>query len=477
MFYDVAVVGAGTAGLVTAAATAILGGKAALIERGKMGGDCLNTGCVPSKALISSARLVGQIRHGDRWGLEAQEPQLDFRKVFGRMRERRARIAPHDSQERLESLGVDVFRDEATFLSPTELRVGDATLRARCFVIATGSRPAVPPVEGLSSVPFLTSETVFDRLNEKPARLVVLGGGPIGCELGQVFARLGVAVTILQQQPHLLPREDGDASELLRERLESEGVRVRTSARASRVIRRGEGLRVDVDGDDGTHDAIECDTILVAAGRLPNIEGLGLEKAGVATTGTGVRVDAHLRTSQPHIYAAGDVIGSLLFTHVANYHARVVARNVLFPWRPVKADESIIPWCTYTSPEVARVGLSEAEARHQGIAYDLYRQPLEDLDRAIVESEEVGFAKVLVKRGGDRILGATIVSEHAGELIHEFALAMKAKVGLDVVARTIHAYPTYAEILRQLADQRQKARLTPLARRAIGWLYRVQRRG
>jgi pyruvate/2-oxoglutarate dehydrogenase complex dihydrolipoamide dehydrogenase (E3) component len=252
---------------------------------------------------------------------------------------------------------------------------------------------------------------------------------------------------------------------------------VRTSARASRVTRRGEGLRVDVDGDDGTHDAIECDTILVAAGRLPNIEGLGLEKAGVATTGTGVRVDAHLRTSQPHIYAAGDVIGSLLFTHVANYHARVVARNVLFPWRPVKADESIIPWCTYTSPEVARVGLSEAEARHQGIAYDLYRQPLEDLDRAIVESEEVGFAKVLVKRGGDRILGATIVSEHAGELIHEFALAMKAKVGLDVVARTIHAYPTYAEILRQLADQRQKARLTPLARRAIGWLYRVQRRG
>ena len=474
--YNVVVIGAGTAGLVTAAGTAGLGGRVALVERGRMGGDCLNTGCVPSKALLSSARLIEQIRQSEKWGLLPQTPAFQFASIFARMRERRERIAPHDSQERFESLGVHVFRAPAKFVSPREVRVGDVTLRAKKFVIATGSRPAIPAVDGLDRVPSYTNETIFD-LGDSPGRLVVLGGGPIGCELGQALGRLGVEVTILQRGPRLLMREDPDASELLLGSLEAEGVNVLTGAQARVAVRSERVVRLwaDVEGE-GTRHPIDCDAILIASGRVPNVENLGLEAAGVAFTKDGVTVNDYLQTSQKHIYAAGDVAGSPRFTHVADSHARTVVRNILFPWLPVKREDAVIPWCTYTSPEVARVGLNETEAAARGVACDVWKQPLEDVDRAVVESQEEGFAKVLTAKGSDEILGATIVGERAGDLIHEFVLAMKAKVGLKVIAGTIHAYPTYAEIARKVADRQQKARLTPFTKKVFSAVYRLSRR-
>jgi pyruvate/2-oxoglutarate dehydrogenase complex dihydrolipoamide dehydrogenase (E3) component len=475
--YNVVVIGGGTAGLVTAAATAALGGRVALVERGRMGGDCLNTGCVPSKALISSARLAAQIRRAPEWGLDPQEPRFDFARVLQSMRERRARIAPHDSQERFESLGVDVFRADARFVSPREVDAGGALLRGRHFVIATGSRPALPPVEGLAGAAPYTNETIFDELKEKPGRMVVLGGGAIGCELGQAFARLGVAVTIVEAAARILEKEDEDAAAAVRRRLEAEGVRVRTGTRAGRVARDGARVRVVLQSAGGPGEALEAEALLVAAGRVPNTEGLGLEAAGVAHDEKGVRVDACLRTSQSHIYAAGDVAGGHQFTHVADDHARVIVRNILLPWPKTKVDQAVLPWCTFTSPEVARVGLSEPEARRRGVDHDVWVQPMSEVDRAVLEREEEGFVKVLTAKGGDRILGVTVVGERAGDLVHELVVAMKHGVGLGGVSRTIHAYPTFAEAMRKAADRQQKGRLTPRALEVFAWLYRRRRGG
>jgi pyruvate/2-oxoglutarate dehydrogenase complex dihydrolipoamide dehydrogenase (E3) component len=466
--YNVVVVGAGTAGLVTAAGTAGLGGRVALIERHRMGGDCLNTGCVPSKALIASARRAQQAREGHRWGLEDQEPRFRFEDVMERLRARRAALAPNDSQERFESLGVDVFRGEARFVSPHEVEVGGQRLRGRNFVIASGSRAALPPVDGLAEARPFTNETIFDELRERPARMIVIGGGPIGCELGQAFGRLGVKVTILEALPRLLDKEDEDAATLVRRQLEAEGVRVFTAARVRRVSRRGG--QTTVEREDG--EPLEAEALLVAAGRRPNVEGLGLEAAGVAFDAKGVPVNAHLQTSQPHIYAAGDVTGGLQFTHLADHHARTVVRNVLLPWIKARVDTAVLPWCTYTSPEVARVGLNESEARRQGVPCDVWVQPMGEVDRAILEDEEAGFAKVLTETGSDRILGVTLVAERAGDLVHEFVVAMKAGVGLKGVSSTIHAYPTFAEVARKAADRYQKSRLTPRTRRLFAWLYR-----
>jgi len=472
--YNVVIIGAGTAGLVTAAGTAALGGRVALVERDRMGGDCLNTGCVPSKALLSSARLVQQIREGRRWGLEGQEPRFRVEDVMERMRERRSRIAPHDSQERFESLGVDVFRGTARFVSAHEVAVDDQRLRARNFVIAAGSRAAMPDVEGLADAGPFTNETVFDELRAKPERMIVLGGGPIGCELGQAFARLGVKVTILQSGARLLPKEDADVAGLVRRRLEAEGVRVITAAKATRVTREGRLYCVRLEAEDKVEE-IAAEAMLVAAGRAPNLEGLELEKAGVVYDEKGVKVNEHLQTTAPHIYAAGDIAGSYQFTHLADHHARVVVRNILLPWFKARADVAALPWCTYTSPEVARVGLNEDEAKRQGTACDVWVEPLEDLDRAIVESEEVGFAKVLTAKGSDRILGGTIVSARAGDLLHELVLAMKAGLGLKAVSATIHAYPTFAEVTHKAADRYQRSRLIPTLRRLSSWLYRRRR--
>jgi pyruvate/2-oxoglutarate dehydrogenase complex dihydrolipoamide dehydrogenase (E3) component len=475
--YNVVVIGGGTAGLVTAAATAALGGRVALVERARMGGDCLNTGCVPSKALLSSARLAAQIRRAPEWGLPPLEPRIDLLRVLESMRERRARIAPHDSQERFEGLGVDVFRAPARFLSPHEVEAGALRLRARNFVIATGSRAAIPPIEGLAEAGPHTNETIFDELREAPPRMIVLGGGPIGCELGQAFARLGVKVTLVEMASRILEKEDDDAAEAVRRRMEADGVRVIAGARAERVHRQGGRVHMEVQAGPGRREALEAEALLVAAGRVPNTEGLGLDAAGVAHDTKGVRVDACLRTSQRHIYAAGDVAGGHQFTHVADDHARAIVRNILLPWLPKRVDHAALPWCTYTSPEVGRVGLNEAEARARGVPHDVWSCPFGEVDRAVVEREEEGFVKVLTAKGGDRILGVTMVGERAGDLVHELVLAMKNRVGLRGVSATIHAYPTFAEAARKAADRAQKARLTPLAARVLARVYRWRRGG
>ena len=472
--YNVVVVGAGTAGLVTAAGTAGLGGRVALIERNKMGGDCLNFGCVPSKALISSARLIQQIRDAEKWGLDRQSPQFAFEKVFERMRKRRAKIEPNDSQERFESLGVDVFRGEAHFISPHEIEVDGQKLRAKNFVIATGSRAAIPKIEGIESVPYFTNETIFDELKEKPESLIVLGGGPIGCELGQTFSRLGVKVTIVQRGTQLLPREDVDVAEFMQNRFTAEGVRVHLKEPAKRVSMRNGKIALEfVDTEPITADAM-----LIATGRTPNLLALNLKGAGVDYDARGVKVNTYLQTSQPHIYAAGDITNSLKFTHTADFTARIVVRNILMPFQFLrqKVDWSVVPWCTYTDPEVAHVGLGEEEARRKNIEYDLFVVPLEDVDRAVVESEELGFAKILAAKGSDKILGGTIVATHAGDLLHEFVLAMKASIGLGTIASTIHAYPTFAELARKAGDKYNKTRLTPRAKKIFTWLYARSRK-
>jgi pyruvate/2-oxoglutarate dehydrogenase complex dihydrolipoamide dehydrogenase (E3) component len=480
--YNAVVIGTGTAGLVTAAGTAGLGGRVALIERNLMGGDCLNFGCVPSKALISSARLIQQIRDAEQWGLDRQEPQFVFEKVFQRMRARRAKLAPNDSQERFESLGVDVFHGEARFASPREVQVNGQRLRAKNFVIATGSRAAVPKIEGIDTVPYFTNETIFDELKEKPESMIVLGGGPIGCELAQTFRRLGVEVTIIQRSDQLLPREDRDVAEFLERRLINEGVRIIKNAEAHSVATSDTGkvaLQL-LDRQSGrlAERTFFADVFLAAIGRTPNLRSLDLKSAGIEASGSGVHVNDYLQTSQRHIYAAGDVIGPFLFTHMADAQARVIVRNILVPFRFLrqKMDYSVVPWCTYTDPEIAHVGLGEKEARQKSGDYDLFVVPLQDLDRAVVESEEAGFVKVLTAKGSDKILGATIVAPHAGDLLHEFVLAMKTGVGLGAIASTIHAYPTFAELARKAGDKYNKSRLTPRAKKVFTWLYERARK-
>jgi len=480
--YNLVVIGAGTAGLVTAAGTAGLGGRVALIERNLMGGDCLNFGCVPSKALISSARLIQQIRESEKWGLDHQSPQFVFAKVFDRMGARRARIAPNDSQERFESLGVDVFRGEAHFISPHEIEVDGQKLRAKNFVIATGSRAAIPKIESIDAVPYFSNETIFDELKKRPESMIVLGGGPIGCELAQVFRRLGVQVTIIQRGAQLLPREDQDVAAFLERTLINEGVRIVKNADARSVATSDAG-RVALEWLDRQPDSLAertlfADALLLAIGRTPNLQSLDLKSAGVEVSERGLGVNDYLQTSQPHIYAVGDVIGPFLFTHMADAQARVVVRNILAPFKFLrqKMDYSVVPWCTYVDPEVAHVGLGEKEAKQKNIEYDLFVVPLEDVDRAVVESEEAGFAKILTAKGSDRILGATIVAPHAGDLLHEFVLAMKAGIGLGTIASTIHVYPTFAELARKAGDKYNKTRLTPRAKKIFAWLYQRARK-
>jgi pyruvate/2-oxoglutarate dehydrogenase complex dihydrolipoamide dehydrogenase (E3) component len=480
--YNVVVIGAGTAGLVTAAGTAGLGGRVALIERNLMGGDCLNFGCVPSKALISSARLIQQIREAEKWGLSRQSPQFVFGNVFERMRACRAKIAPNDSEERFESLGVDVFRGEARFVSPHEIEVNGQRLRAKNFVIATGSRAAIPKIEGIDTVPYFTNETIFDELKQKPESMIVLGGGPIGCELAQAFRRLGVELTIVQRGDQLLPREDRDVAEFVERRLINEGVRIIKNAHA-RSVATSDGGKIALEFLDRQSGRLAertlfADVLLIAIGRTPNFRHLDLKSAGVDVGEKGVCVDDYLQTSNRQIYAAGDIIGPFLFTHMADAQARVVVRNILVPFQFLrqKMDYSVVPWCTYTDPEVAHVGLGEREAKQKNLGYDLFVVPLEDVDRAVVESEDAGFVKVLTAKGSDKILGATIVAPHAGDLLHELVLAMKAGIGLGTIASTIHAYPTFAELARKAGDKFNKTRLTPRAKKIFTWLYRRARK-
>jgi pyruvate/2-oxoglutarate dehydrogenase complex dihydrolipoamide dehydrogenase (E3) component len=474
--YNVVVIGAGTAGLVTAAGTAGLGGRVALVERNRMGGDCLNTGCVPSKALIASARVAHRMRHASSWGLPEKPLEIALGDVLKRMRARRDAIAPHDSQERFESLGVDVFRGAARFVSPHEVDVDGVRLRAVNFVIATGARATLPPIPGLAEAHPFTHETVFDALPDDVRRLAVIGGGPIGCELGQAFARLGVEVTILEAGPGILASEDDDVRSCVQESLIADGVRLHVGVRIAQARKLPTGAtRLEVDGGA----VVDADAVLVAAGRKPDFAALDLEAAGVAVDEEDGRLvtDPYLRSAtQPHIFAVGDVIGGPQLTSLADHHARVVVRNILFPWVMTSPREES-PVCTFTAPEIARLGFTEGRLRGAARPYDVLVQPFADVDRSIVESEDRGFAKVLLEKGRDRILGVAVVGEHAGELIHEYALAMRLGRGLAALGRPLHAYPTRAEAARRLADQYQRRRLTPRVQRIFQALYRWRRRG
>jgi pyruvate/2-oxoglutarate dehydrogenase complex dihydrolipoamide dehydrogenase (E3) component len=470
--YNLVVVGAGTAGLVAAAGAAGLGARVALVERHLMGGDCLVTGCVPSKAMIRSARVVGEIREAAALGVKVPGGvAVDFGAVMERVRRIRAEISPHDSAWRFSrELGVDVFLGDAAFTGRDTLAVAGRSLRFARAVVATGARPGHPPIPGLAETGFLTSETVFE-LTERPGHLAVVGGGPVGCELAQALRRLGAEVTLLTDARQLLPREDPDAAEIVRQALARDGVRLVLGAAIAGVARAAEGkvLRYR----DGAGEAsVSADEILVATGRVPNVEGLGLEVAGVRYTREGVAVDDHLRTTNRRIYAAGDVCLEWKFTHAANAAARIVVQNALFGLAGRRrVSRLVMPWCTYTDPEVARVGWNEREAHERGVAIDTLVRSLADVDRSRTDGETEGFAKVHVRRGTDRIVGATIVARRAGELISEVTLAIVAGIGVGRLSGVIHPYPTQAQAVRHLADQHQRARLTPFVRATLGaWL-------
>jgi len=467
--YNLVVIGAGTAGLVSAAGAAGLGAKVALVERHLMGGDCLNVGCVPSKCIIRSSRVVGDLRAASDLGVRVPAGvEVDFSAVMERMRRLRARISHHDSARRFQNeLGVDVFLGQARFTGPDAVEVGGKTLRFKKAVIATGARAVHPDTEGLAEAGFLTNETVFS-LTERPRRLAVIGGGPIGCELSQAFRRLGSEVTIVEMGSQFLSREDPDAAQILAEQFGREGIDVRLNTRVQRVSIVGAEKHLHLDG--GRQGTLMVDEILVGAGRAPNVEGLDLEAARVEYGPHGVQVNDFLQTSNPNIFAAGDICLPFKFTHTADATARIVIQNALFLGRK-KVSALTIPWCTYTDPEIAHVGMYERDAVKKGIAVDTFRVPLSDVDRAIAEGEEEGFVKVHVKKGTDQILGATIVARHAGEMISELTLAIVGKVGLGTVSGVIHPYPTQAEAIRKVADAYNRTRLTPFVKRLFsGWL-------
>ena len=472
--YNLVVIGAGTAGLVTAAGAALLGAKVALIEKHLMGGDCTNVGCVPSKAMIRSARVVADIQHAGRFGIGTPDPvTIDFPAVMERLRRVRAEISPNDSAQRFQQeFGVDVFFGEARFSGRDTVEVAGKTLRFKKAAIATGSRPAQLPIDGLEEAGYLTNETVFS-LTELPRRLAVIGGGYIGCELAQTFQRLGSQVVLLQKGDRLLGREDPDAAEIVQQAFVQEGIQLILQAKIKRIKRQEAEKIIDYEVN-GQQQTVTVDEILVGAGRAPNVEDLNLELVGVKSDPKqGIIINDYLQTTNPSIYAVGDVCMQWKFTHAASAAARIVIQNSLFAVLGIgrkKLSSLTMPWCTYTDPEVAHVGLYEQEAQKQGIEVETFCIPLNDVDRAIVDGEVEGFAKVHVKRGTDKILGATIVARHAGEMIGEITLAMTNNLGLRVIANTIHPYPTQAEAIRKAADEYSLKRLISFKRLAATWL-------
>lgn len=461
--YNLVVIGAGTAGLVTAIGAAGLGAKVALIERDLMGGDCLNVGCVPSKALIRAARAAVEVREAGRFGVHVPAgARVDFPAVMERMRRLRAQISKADSARRYRDQGVDVFLGQGRFTGAGTIEVAGKRLRFKRAVIATGTRAAAPPVPGLVEAGYLTNETVFS-LTELPRRLAVIGAGPVGCELAQAFARFGSQVTLIESMHGILPSEDRDAAEILRQSLLRDGISLLCCGSDLKVEAAGGGKRLTVDSH-GQHFDITVDEILAGVGRRPNLEGLGLETVGVAHDTAGVTVNDRLQTSNPRIYAAGDVCSRYKFTHHADFQARIVIQNALFLGR-AKASALTMPWCTYTAPEIAHVGLYEHEATERGIPVRTFIQHFEDVDRAVLDGEAEGFVKVHVREGTDRILGATIVAGHAGEMLPELALAVTHGVGLGKIASTMHPYPTQAEAIRKVGDAYNRTRLTSRVKR------------
>jgi pyruvate/2-oxoglutarate dehydrogenase complex dihydrolipoamide dehydrogenase (E3) component len=459
--YNLVVIGAGPAGLVCAAGAAGLGARVALVERHRLGGDCLNVGCVPSKGLIRAARAAAEARDAGRFGVDAGTVNVDFRRVMERMYRVRTELAHHDSARRFTDLGVDVFLGEGRFAGPDRVTVGDAELRFARAVIATGARAALPDVPGLLDVAPLTNETVFD-LPALPGRLAVIGSGPIGLELGQAFARLGSRVTLIEQADRILGREEDKAAAIVHAALERDGVRIVTGARVTGAKLRGGDKVLNLQGNGGGEE-VAADAVLVGAGRLPNVESLDLEAAGVDyRPGEGVRVDERLRTANPRVFAAGDVCFPHKFTHAADACARLVIANALFKGRQ-KATNLVVPWCTFTQPEVAHVGFTEREAREDARNGDVDVIEVETRtnDRSRLDADDTGYARVYLKKGTDRILGATVVADHAGDLIGEMALAITRGIGLKAVAATIHPYPTHGEIWKKVADAYNRGRLTP----------------
>ncbi|HEX5759628.1 MAG TPA: mercuric reductase [Thermoanaerobaculia bacterium] len=470
--YHLVVVGGGTAGLVSAAGAAGLGARAALVERHLLGGDCLNVGCVPSKAVIRAARAWKEARDAAaRFGGPPAAGGGDFAAAMERMRRLRAGISVHDGARRFQGLGVDVFLGEGRFVSPEEVEVGGARLRFRRAVVATGGRAAVPPVPGLAEAGYLTNETVF-ALTELPARLAVVGGGPIGCELAQAFARFGSRVTVVDIAPKLLPREDADAAALVQRAMAEDGVAFELGVKIAEVRRGAGGRTLVVERAGGERVDVAADEILVSAGRTPNVEGLGLEAAGVRYGRKGVEVDDRLRTSNPRIYAAGDVASKYQFTHVADANARIVLQNALFFGR-AKASALVVPWVTYTSPEVAHVGLYEQEAKEAGREVETLTVPLATVDRAILDGADEGFLRLHLEKGKDRILGATLVAEHAGDMLGELCLAVTHGVGLGKIASVIHPYPTQGEVVKKAADAWRRGKLTPGVQRLFARWFRL----
>lgn len=473
---NVVVIGAGSAGLVASLIAATLKAKVTLIERHKMGGDCLNTGCVPSKAILRSAHVAEEMRRAPEFGLAPVEVSVNFPAVMERVQAKIAAIEPHDSVERFTSLGVDCVSGDAKIVSPWEVQVNDQRISARHIIIASGARARVPDIAGLEQLDYLTSDTLWD-IRELPKRFMVLGAGPIGCELAQAMASLGSEVTLVTHAPRIMPREDEDAATLVHAKLEQKGVRILTHCEPQSFVRSDAEQSANC-VHNGEAVTLAFDRLLLAVGRTPNIEGMGLEELGIRTTNRGtIEVDDYLQTEIPTIFACGDIVGPYQFTHTASHQAWFATVNALLGHlKRFRVDYSVIPWATFTSPEVARVGLSEDEANAQGVAYDVTRYGIDDLDRAIADSEDEGFVKVLTVPGRDRILGATIVSAHAGDLIPEFVLAMKHNLGLNKILGTIHIYPTMSEANRFLASEWRKARKPE---KLLNWLERYQtwRRG
>ncbi len=472
--YNLVVVGAGPAGLVAAAGAAGLGAKVALIERGLMGGDCLNVGCVPSKALIRCARAAADVRDAARFGVIVPgEPQVDFGAVMERMRRLRAGLSRHDSAARFTELGIDVFLGEAAFDGRRSVSVAGQRLEFSKALIATGARAIAPTIDGLEETGYLTNETVFS-LTEMPARLAVIGAGPIGCEMAQAFARLGSRVTLVEAGPRIMPREEEAAAKIVEDALIRDGVV---------ILRGGKTTSIEVDGSekifhlirDGEQRTVRVDNVLIGVGRAPNVQSLNLELASVNyDQRKGVDVNDRLQTSNPNIYAAGDVASVYKFTHSADALARIVLRNALFFGRE-KASTLTIPWCTYTDPEVAHVGMTDEDARARNIETQAITVPLNSVDRAVLDGDEEGYVRILLKAGSDRILGATLVARHAGDMISAITAMMTAGKGLSSLAKTIHPYPTQAEVIKKAADAYNRQKLTPAVKKVFQTLLAWRR--
>ncbi len=471
--YNMVVIGAGTSGLVTAAGTAGLGGNVALIERDLMGGDCLNVGCVPSKALIRAARAAADVRYAGDFGVHVPEGvSVDFPAIMERMRRLRAGISKHDSAKRFTELGVDVFIGSAKFTGPDTVAVEGKILTFAKACIATGARAAELPIPGLADAGYLTNETVFS-LTQLPKRLGVIGAGPIGCELSQCFARFGSDVTLIEAMHGILPREDRIAAEIVEKSMERDGVKLRCCGKNLQIKKHADGIHLMVDSH-GTHYDEIVDHILLGVGRAPNLEDLNLDAAGVAYDNTGVKVNERLQTTNTNIYAAGDICFPYKFTHTADATARVVIQNALFFGRS-KTTTLTIPWCTYTDPELAHVGLYPNEAEKKGIAVDTFTIEMSTVDRSILEGDDAGFLTVHVKKGTDQIVGATMVSRHAGDMISEITLAMVSGAGLGTLSKTIHPYPTQAEAIKKAGDAYNRTRLTPRVEKIFDTLLKWRR--